>query len=115
MLEYIPAYALNTIKEKIIVWYGRFYCSKNNLKKVKITIVIDKIIIIIIYININYLGNIKMNNLQEKIELLERENNRLQNVERIYSKYLDKAYQEIKDLNDTLKTIRQNKENKKDM
>ena len=56
-----------------------------------------------------------MNNLQEKIELLERENNRLQNVERIYSKYLDKAYQEIKDLKDTLKTIRQNKENKKDM
>ena len=56
-----------------------------------------------------------MNNLQEKIELLERENNRLQNVERIYSKYLDKAYQEIKDLKSTLKTIRQNKENKRDM
>ena len=56
-----------------------------------------------------------MNNLQEKIELLERENNRLQNVERIYSKYLDKAYQEIKDLKDTLKTIRQKKENKRDM
>ena len=78
--------------------------------------------IIIIYININYLGNIKMNNLQEKLEKLltefekvEKENIRLKNVERIYSKYLDKAYQEIKDLKDTLKTIRQNKENKKDM
>ena len=73
--------------------------------------------IIIIYININYLGNIKMNNLQEKLEKLltefekvEKENIRLKNVERIYSKYLDKAYQEIKDLKDTLKTIRQNKE-----
>ena len=78
--------------------------------------------IIIIYININYLGNIKMNNLQEKLEKLltefekvEKENIRLKNVERIYSKYLDKAYQEIKDLKDTLKTIRQNKENKRDM
>ena len=78
--------------------------------------------IIIIYININYLGNIKMNNLQEKLEKLltefekvEKENIRLKNVERIYSKYLDKAYQEIKELKDTLKTIRQNKENKRDM
>ena len=78
--------------------------------------------IIIIYININYLGNIKMNNLQEKLEKLltefekvEKENIRLKNVERIYSKYLDKAYQEIKDLKDTSKTIRQNKENKRDM
>ena len=63
-----------------------------------------------------------MNNLQEKLEnlltqfeKLEMENNRLKNVERIYSKYLDKAYQEIKELKDTLKTIRQNKENKRDM
>ena len=35
-----------------MVWYGRFYCSKINLKiikkKVKISIVIDKIMIIII-------------------------------------------------------------------
>ena len=61
-----------------------------------------------------------MNNLQEKLEKLltefekvEKENIRLKNVERIYSKYLDKAYQEIKDLKDTLKTIRQNKENKR--
>tara|TARA_R100001440_G_scaffold41480_1_gene61210 strand:+ start:78 stop:356 length:279 start_codon:yes stop_codon:yes gene_type:complete len=63
-----------------------------------------------------------MNNLQEKLEKLltqfeklEMENNRLKNVERIYSKYLDKAYQEIKELKDTVKTIRQNKENKRDM
>ena len=95
LLEYTTAYALNTIKEKIIVWYGRFYCSKNNLKKVKISIVIDKIIIIIIYININYLGLLKMNTiklsgtynandynfyLQEKIEKLEKENKELYNL-----------------------------------
>ena len=47
LLEYITAYALNTIKEKIMVWYGRFYCSKINLKIIKKSIVINKIMIII--------------------------------------------------------------------
>ena len=60
-----------------------FIAQKNNLKKVKITIVIDKIMIIIIYININYLGLLKMNTiklLQEKIEKLEKENKELYNL-----------------------------------
>ena len=60
-----------------------FIAQKNNLKKVKISIVIYKIMIIIIYININYLGLLKMNTiklLQEKIEKLEKENKELYNL-----------------------------------
>jgi len=36
-----------------------FIAQKNNLKIIKKSIVIDKITIIIIYININYLGLLK--------------------------------------------------------
>ena len=60
-----------------------FIAQKNNLKIIKISIVIDKIMIIIIYININYLGLLKMNTiklLQEKIEKLEKENKELYNL-----------------------------------
>ncbi len=72
-----------------------FIAQKNNLKIIKKSIVIEKITIIIIYININYLGLLKMNTiklsgtynandynfyLQEKIEKLEKENKELYNL-----------------------------------